>query len=182
MSRSNEAASRGRRAAVRIPDLVWAPLAVSSLLLAVGLIGLAAGQPWFFPSLGPSAFLQAENPREKSSRFYNTVVGHLVGLGAGMAAVLLLGASSAPGVLATKELAPVRLWAAVLSAVLTMLGLSLLKATHPPAAATMLLVALGSFEPTWRSAGIVTAGVLLLAVLGEGVRYLRRDIFIPPPV
>jgi hypothetical protein len=69
----------------------------------------------------------------------------------------------------------------VLSAVLTMLGLSLLKATHPPAAATMLLVALGGFEPTWRSAGIVTAGVLLLAVLGEGVRYLRRDVFRPPP-
>src|SRR5512147_2669855 len=157
MSRSNdEAASRGRPAAVRIPDLIWAPLAVGSLLLAVGLIGLAAGQPWLFPSLGPSAFLQAEKPREESARFYNTVVGHLVGLGAGMAAVLLLGASSAPGVLATKELVPVRLWAAVLSAVLTMLGLSLLKATHPPAAATMLLVALGGFEPTWRSAGIVT--------------------------
>ena len=182
MSRSNdEAAARGRPAAVRIPDLVWAPLAVGSLLLAVGLIGLAAGQHWLFPSLGPSAFLQAEKPREESARFYNTVVGHLVGLGAGMAAVLLLGASSAPGVLATKELVPVRVWAAVLSAVLTMLGLSLLKATHPPAAATMLLVALGGFEPTWRSAGTVTAGVLLLAVLGEGVRYLRRDVFRPPP-
>ncbi|MBX6314041.1 MAG: HPP family protein [Isosphaeraceae bacterium] len=182
MSRSNdEAASQGRRPLARMPDLIWAPLAVGSLLLAVGLIGLAAGQPWLFPSLGPSAFLQAEKPGEKSARLYNTVVGHLVGLAAGVAAVLLLGASDAPGVLASKELVPVRVWSATLSAVLTMLGLGLLKASHPPAAATMLLVALGGFSPTWRSAGTIVAGVLILAILGEGVRYLRRNVLPPPP-
>jgi hypothetical protein len=156
-------------------------LAVGSLLLAVGLIGLAAGQPWLFPSLGPTAFLQAEKPGEPSARFYNTVVGHLVGLGAGLAAVWLLGASTAPGVLAAQELAPARVWAAVLSAVLTMIGLSLLRASHPPAAATMLLVALGGFEPTWKSAGTIVAGVLILAILGEGVRFLRREVVKAPP-
>jgi hypothetical protein len=92
-----------------------------------------------------------------------------------MAAVLLLGASSAPGVLASNELMPVRVWAAVPSAVLTMLGLSLLKASHPPAAATMLLVALGCFAPTWQSAGTIVAGVLILAVLGEAIRHVRLD-------
>ncbi len=97
-----------------------------------------------------------------------------------MAAVLLLGASDAPGVLATKELVPVRVWAATLSAALTMAGLTLLKASHPPAAATMLLVALGGFPPTWRSAGTIVAGVLILATLGEAVRYLRREV-LPPP-
>src|SRR3954447_11712584 len=117
---------RGRVIAV-VPDLIWGPLTVGGLLLAVGLLGLAAGQPWLFPSLGPTAFLQAEKPGQASSRFYNTVVGHLVGLGAGMAAVSLLGASSAPGVLSSHELVPVRVWAAALSGALTMLGLSLLK-------------------------------------------------------
>ena len=179
--RNDEAASRDRRSCVRLPDLVWAPLAVGSLLLAVGLIGLAAGQPWLFPSLGPSAFLQAEKPGEKSARFYNMVIGHLVGMLAGVAAVLLLGASSAPAVLASKELVPVRLWAATLSALLTMLGLGLLKAPHPPAAATMLLVTLGAFPPTWCSAGTIVVGVLILAILGEGVRYLRLDL-LPPPL
>lgn len=106
-------------------------------------------------------------------RFYNTIVGQLVGLGAGLAAVFLLGATTAPGVLTSHELVAVRVWAAVLSAVLTMLGLSLLNASHPPAAATMLLVALGRFEPTWRTVASVAAGVLIAAVLGEGVRYLR---------
>lgn len=163
-----------------VPDAVWGPTAVGGLLLAVGLIALAAGQPWLFPSLGPTAFLQAEQPSQRSSRFYNTVVGHLVGLAAGVAAVLLLGASAAPGVMAAGDLTPVRLWAAVLSAVLTMPALALLKASHPPAAATMLLVALGGLPPTWRTAGTVAAGVLILAALGEGVRYLRLEVIKPP--
>lgn len=170
----------GARPVATVPEAVWGPLVVGALLAAVGLIGLAAGQPWLFPSLGPTAYLVAEEPGKPSSRFYNTVVGHLVGFAAGVAAVLLLGASAAPSVLADKELAAVRVGAAALSGVLTMLGLSLLRASHPPAAATMLLVALGGFEPTWRDFGIVAAGVLIVAALGEGARLLRRR-YLPPP-
>ena len=76
---------------------------------------------------------------------------------------------------------PVGVWAAVLSAVLTMLGLSLLKASHPPGAATMLRVALGGFDPNWHTAVTIVAGVLIRAVLGEGVRYLGRDVVKAPP-
>jgi len=170
----------GRRVAV--PEWIWAPLSVGGLLLAVGLIGLGAGQPWLFPSLGPTAFLQAEEPEKAASRFYNTVVGHLVGLVAGVVAVLLLTDAGTPSVLGDKILVPARVWAAVLSGVLTMLGLSFLKASHPPAAATMLLVALGGIEPTWWGAGMVLAGVLIVAVLGEGVRFLRRQVFPKPPI
>jgi hypothetical protein len=170
-----------RRRTWIVPDLVWAPIAVSFLLLAVGLIALAFGQPWMFPSLGPSAFLQAEDPARKTARFYNVVVGHLVGLASGIAAVLLLGASDTPGVLASGILTPIRLSAAALSAVLTMIGLSLLRAAHPPAAATMLLVALGGFPPTGKTASTILAGVLLLAILGEGVRYLRLHVLLPGP-
>ena len=101
-------------------------------------------------------------------------------LAAGMFAVWLLGASSAPGVLASRELAPVRVGAAVLATVLTMIGLPLLKASHPPAAATMLLFALGGFEPNARSVGIVVVGVLIVAALGEGVRYVRLR-WLPAP-
>jgi len=168
---------RRGRVIVAVPDSLWGPLTVGGLLLAVGLIGLAAGQPWLFPSLGPTAFLQAEQPGQKSARFYNTVVGHLVGLAAGIAAVLVLGAADAPGVMASNELVPVRVWAAALSALLTMAGLSLLDASHPPAAATMLLVALGGFAPTWQSVGTIAAGVLILAVLGEASKFLRLNVF-----
>ena len=61
-----------------------------------------------------------------------------------------------------------------------MSGLSLLKASHPPAAATMLLVALGGFKPTWHTAATIVVGVLILATLGEGVRYLRPVVVAPP--
>jgi CBS-domain-containing membrane protein len=76
---------------------------------------------------------------------------------------------------------PVRVWAAGLSAVLTMLGLSLLEASHPPAAATMLLVALGGSDPSWHTAVTIVAGVLILALPGEGLRYLRREAVRAPP-
>lgn len=169
-----------RKPLVTCSDVVWGPLAVGSLLLAVGLIGLAAGQPWLFPSLGPSAFLAAEDPNQPSSRFFNTVVGHLVGLAAGMAAVFLLGADSAPAVQATGHLVALRVWAAVLATIGMMIGLAILRASHPPAAATVLLIALGGFRPTWASAQSIIAGVLILAVLGEGVRYLRREVILAP--
>jgi hypothetical protein len=74
----------------------------------------------------------------------------------------------------------VGVWAAVLSVVMTMLGLSLLKPSHPPAA-TMLRVALGGFDPNWHTAVTIVAGVLIRAVPGEGVRYLRRDVVKAPP-
>ena len=170
----------GPRASWEVPDAVWGPIVVGSLLGAVGLIGLAAGQPWLLPSLGPTAYLVAEEPRKPSSRFYNTVVGHLVGLGSGVLAVIVLGATAAPAVLSTGDLTPSRVGAAVLAAVVTMAVLPLIRASHPPAAATMLLVALGSVEPTWKTAGHVLAGAAIVGALGEGFRWLRRDI-LPAP-
>jgi hypothetical protein len=156
-----------------VPDKVWAPLGAGGLILIVGLIGLLAGQPWLFPSLGPTAFLQVETPEQRTARFYNVVVGHLLGLGAGLLAVTLLGAGDAPAVLLTKELIPVRVWAAVLAVVLNMLGGLLLRASHPPAAATTLLVALGGFKPTVHDTLTVIIGVLIVAIIGEGLRRVR---------
>lgn len=156
-----------------IPDIVWAPVIAAFLMLIVGLLGLAFRQPWLFPSLGPTAFLQAEQPEQPTARFYNTVAGHLHGLVAGVLAVLILGASTAPPVLSTGELTPVRVWAAVLAVVLNMLFGFVLKASHPPAAATTLLVALGGFKPTWQDAATIMIGVLIVAIVGEALRRFR---------
>lgn len=100
-------------------------------------------------------------------------MGHLHGLIAGVLAVLLLGANNAPSVLLTGELTLVRVWAAVLAIALNMLLGFLLKASHPPAAATTLLFALGGLKPTVHDGLTVTIGVLIIAVLGEGVRRFR---------
>lgn len=162
-----------RRWPASVPDKVWAPLGAGGLILVVGSIGLLAGQPWLFPSLGPTAFLQVETPDQRSARFYNTVVGHLLGLGAGLLAVTLLGTGDAPPVLSTNQLTPVRVWGAVLAIALNMLGGLLLRASHPPAAATTLLVAFGGFKPTVHDTLTVIVGVLIVATVGEGLRRIR---------
>lgn len=79
-----------------VPDILWAPLAGGSLIVAVGLSGWAIGQPWLLPSLGPTAYLQAETPAHPSAKFYHVVVGHLIGLAAGFAAVAVFHAWQDP--------------------------------------------------------------------------------------
>ncbi|WP_045234533.1 HPP family protein [Deinococcus pimensis] len=156
-----------------VPDAVWAPLAAAALMLAAGGVGLLVAQPLLFPSLGPTAFLQAETPDQPGARPFNVIVGHLVGLLAGFGSALLLGATNAPSVLATHELTAPRVWASVLAVLLTLLGGLLLRASHPPAAATTLLASLGGFPPTVRSFLTVMAGVLIVAALGEALRRWR---------
>src|SRR3954466_14390358 len=68
-AREIQPVTRRKKGADAIPELIWAPLVGGLLTLIPGLIGLAAGNPWLFPSLGPTAFLQAANPQQPSSRF-----------------------------------------------------------------------------------------------------------------
>ena len=109
-----------------------------------------------------------------TARAWNTVVGHAGGLLAGFAAVAILGAWSAPTVLGDHRLEPVRVAAAVIAIGLTVGAGFLLRAPHPPAAATTLLVALGSIA-TLESALVVMGGVLIVAAVGELLRRLRME-------
>jgi len=156
-----------------IPERVWAPLAAGLLILAVGGAGLLLHQPLLFPSLGPTAFLQTETPDQPSARFFNVVVGHLLGLLSGFLAVWMFGLTNAPSVLSTHDLTPARVWASALAVALTLLAGLFLSASHPPAAATTLLASLGGFPPTWHTTVTVLSGVLVVALLGEGLRRLR---------
>jgi hypothetical protein len=170
---SAQPANQGAPGPRPVPEAVWAPLAGAVLTLVPGLAGLALGQPWLFPSLGPTAYLQAALPQLPTSRFLNVVVGHLAGAAAGFAAVLLLGASAEPTPFEAGQLAPLRVWASALAVALALLATAPPWLFHPPAAATTLLVTLGAFPPTWSVAGSIAAGVLLTAVAGEAVRRLR---------
>jgi hypothetical protein len=135
------------------PEYIWPAGMAALLLLVVGLTALAAGQPWLFPSLGPTAYLLARYPDQPTARIYNTIIGHLVGVASGFAAVAIFNAWQAPVVPLNDVTAP-RIWAAVVSVGITVLLNSVLRSGHPPAAATTLLIALGSFQ-TVRDAGII---------------------------
>lgn len=159
-----------------VPDYLWTPVAAALLVLVCGLLGVATNQLWLFPSLGPTAFLLAHSPHEPTSRFYNVVVGHLVGLAAGYAALAVFGGFGAPALFAAHELAPVRVWASALAVGLALAGQIATRSFHPPAAATTLLVALGGFRPTLGDAGAVVAGVLIVAVAGELLRHVHDEL------
>jgi hypothetical protein len=161
-----------------IPDPVWGPIVAGALLLGVGALGLLVGKPWLLPSLGPTAVLLAISAAHPTARPWNIFIGHLGGLVAGFGAVFVLGAQSAPVVLTDGQLVPARVVAAAIAVALTVVIGDLLRAPHPPAAATALLVALGSIA-TPEQALWVVAGAAVIAILGEIVRLVRLDRRVP---
>jgi hypothetical protein len=162
-----------RLSVAAMPDPVWGPTAAASLLVLVGLVAVAAGgQPWLLPSLGPTAYLVAGMPALPESRTYNIVVGHLIGILAGFAAVYLVGAYDDPVVLQAKMLTGGRVAASVLAIVLLMLTSVPLRASHPPAAATILLITLGSLKTAQDAASLVV-GVITIAIGSELFRRVR---------
>lgn len=156
-----------------LPALLWVPASIAALTLAVGGLALVFDQPWLVASLGPTAYLQTQAPAQPAARFQNVVVGHFIAVVSAMVAVLLLGADAAPSVFAAQHLSGLRLAASALglaAAALIEVGIRL---SHPPAAATVLLITLGGFPATGWSAVTIMAGVLLLAGLGEPLRRWR---------
>ncbi len=156
-----------------IPEQIWGPTVSGILLLIVGLFSVGVGRPILFPSLGPSAYLIGEMPANPTARWYNTIVGHLIGLIIGFLMVGLLNVGSHPVMLTDLSLTMGRVWAAVLSIALTFLIAKLLHASHPPAAATTLLVALGSIRSI-NEALYLMIGAVILGLLGELLRRPRN--------
>lgn len=146
---------------------------VAGLILAVGGLGWLVGQPWLFASLGPTAYLLAHSPSQASARAYNVIAGHLIGLCAAFAAVAVLGAGDAPSVFTTHELVGSRVAASGLALIVAVAVELLANASHPPAAATVLLITLGGLSMSLRSAGTIVIGVLLVVLIGEPLRRLR---------
>jgi hypothetical protein len=117
----------GRRG---IPDAIWLPVMSGILMVIPGSLGLLVGQPWLFPSLGPTAFLQVEAPDLPMSRPYNTVVGHIVGIASGYLAVFVLGLNSSDSVFVVHHTSAGRVWASVIAVSLTLAAQIPLRATH----------------------------------------------------
>lgn len=159
----------------RLPNVIWAPLVSGILMLIPGLMALITGRVWLFPSLGPTAFLQAEAPTLPMSRLYNTLIGHLVGIIAGYLAVIMLGLNGADSVFVIHRVTVGRMWASVIAVTLTLAGQILLKAAHAPAAATTLLITMGGFQRKWSDVADLAVGILIVAFMGECLRRLRAS-------
>jgi CBS-domain-containing membrane protein len=133
-------------------------------LIAIGImsfVALITGQPFIFPSLGPTAFLLFYTPLLPSACPRNTFFGHLIGALAGYLALVAFGLTNAPPALAT-SVTGARVGAAALSLGLTSGAMVWARVPHPPAGATTLIVSLGILRKPDQIAVLMLAVVLLI--------------------
>lgn len=130
----------------RFPERpVWAAfMLVNGFATIAILAGLAmvTRAPFVFPSLGPTAFLFFFTPTSPAASPRHTLLGHAIGIACGYGALVVTGLAHAPPALAT-GVDLHRVVAAALSLAFTGSLMILLKAAHPPAGATTLIVSLG---------------------------------------
>lgn len=143
----------------------------AGLLLLAAMLSYLLHEPLIFASLGPTIFEIVEMPKQPSARPYNVLVGHAVGILAGVVALGVTHAFAAPA-LSTHGIPPVRVLSVVIAGFLTVTGTLLLKATQPAALATSLLVALGLMQ-TWPAILSIVVSVSLIVAVGEPIRRSR---------
>lgn len=143
--------------------IVWAVYVFVNGFITIGLLALLAvvtRVPFVFPSLGPTAYLLFFSPRAEASTPHNTLVGHAIGLVCGYAAFWLMGPPHS-GAAPDLGINWPRITAAALSLAATGALMILLKASHPPAGATTLIVSLGIIaKPAYLA--VIEGAVLLL--------------------
>lgn len=149
-------------------------------LLAIGLSGTWAWlvkQPLVFPSLGATAFLIFETPMAEVGSPRNTIIGHFVGVAAGVLSLAIFGLLNAPSVYVS-GVSFDRVCAIALAVALTGGVLRVLRAAHPPAGATTIIVASGLLAKPHQILDVLI-GVVLLTITGW---LLNRAMGVPAPV
>jgi len=133
-------------------------------IATMALIAYVTGEPFVFPSLGPTAFLLFYTPLAPAASPRNTLGGHAIGAASGYLALALFGLTDAPPALAT-EVTAGRVGAAALSLGLTSGAMVWARVPHPPAGATTLIVSLGIIRDPEQLVVLMLA-VALLVVQG----------------
>ncbi|UJR84346.1 Hypothetical protein I5071_64250 [Sandaracinus amylolyticus] len=111
-------------------------------IASLAVVARATGSPFLFPSLGASAFLHFTTPLAPSASPRNTLVGHAIGIACGFGALWIVGLHDAPSAIAA-GVSDARVIAVAASLAATGALMVLLRASHPPAGATALIVSLG---------------------------------------
>ena len=148
--------------------------------VSIGLLAVVAHfaqSPFIFPSLGTTAFLVFYRPMASSASPRNAICGHGLAAMVGWLSLFLFGMTDA-----TSALQGGITWPFVGAAALSLAGtnglLVLLDISHPPAAATTLIVALGLMSHLWQIP-VLVAGVTLLVAQAFA---LNRLAGVPYPV
>lgn len=142
-------------------------------VISIGIMAGAAlltGQPFIFPSLGPTAFLLFYTPTLPAASPRNTICGHAIGAAAGYLSLVIFGLTTAAPALSA-GVTWNRVGAAALSLGLTSGLMVWLRVPHPPAGATTLIVSLGILRTPSQLAVLMLA-VVLLVIQGYVINHL----------
>lgn len=147
------------------------------LFALLGTIAWISGQPFIFPSLGPSAFVLAFKRQGERTASKRIVGSHVIGGLAGLLAWTLF----APDVAITAtppaySFDGLRLAASATASVMLTSGVMIGTDTvHPPACATTLIVSLGLLS-TPGKVGVIVASVAILVEFHVGALAVARQL------
>lgn len=162
------------RLLARFPERpVWAAFMFINGFITIALLAAVAmisGTPFIFPSLGPTAFLFFFTPTSPTSSPRHTIFGHAIGILCGYGALAVTGLVHAQPAMVT-GVDERRLFAAALSLAATGALMILLKAAHPPAGATTLIISLGIVTRPFHLV-IIEVAVALLVVQAIAINRL----------
>ncbi|MEU6410069.1 HPP family protein [Microbispora sp. NPDC046933] len=156
----------------------------AALCIAVpAVIACLTGQPFVFPSLGPTIFLALTAASAPTASPRNTVLGHLVSATAGYTALTVTGLTRAGANLSHPD--GRRVAAVAVALLLASAGMLLGDVWHPPGGATTLIVALGLLRTPSQllvlmAAVITTSGVLVAVNRLCGRLYPVWAVRLPP--
>ena len=154
-----------------------ASLYAGLLFTVLGLVAWATGQPFVFPSLGPSAFVLAFDRRSERERAVRGVGSHLIGGVAGLAAWTAIADGAAltatPPAFSPEGFGLTA--SAIVSLVATSWAMIATDLIHPPACATTLIVSLGLLS-TPPEVAIIVASVTVLVAFHAGVILLFKRL------
>jgi CBS domain-containing membrane protein len=153
--------------------------ALGSLLTIAlsGALAWALDEPLVFPSLGATAFLFFETPMAEVASIRNTLIGHTVGTAVAFLWLAVFGLVGDPSAIEAGFTGD-RVACVALSLAGTGGLLRLLRAAHPPAGATTVIVSIGLLT-TVDELAVLLAGVLILSLSAWS---LNRALGVPAPM
>ena len=150
-----------------------APAIAAAIVLIIGAVGFRLKQPWLFAGLAPTIYMVAIHPGQEATRFRAVVAGHLAALACAYVAIYFVNIDVVTSLLGALKVAPLRVWASALALGVLAIAQPRLRAYHPPAAATALLVTLGAYRMTGKVPLALMGGVVVVAVLAQLVQQVR---------
>jgi len=144
------------------PGYRLGPLVINCCMSICLMAGLAhiSHSPFIFPSLGPTAFLFFYKPTDPSASPRNILIGHAIAIIVGYLSLVVTGLAAVGPAYVVGVTWP-RIIAIGLSLGLTVGLMVLLRAPHPPAASTTLIISLGTMTKPWQLFVLMLAVVLI---------------------